>query len=75
MASVLDAFEVDRMVTGQSAGRERIIRTRFDNRVLLTSIEMSDDPYIRGGKPAALEIEDGDYFVVTLNSRELLIDN
>jgi hypothetical protein len=75
MASILDALEVDRMVTGQSAGRERIIRTRFDNRVLLTSIEMSDDPYIRGGKPAALEIEDGDFFVVTVNSRELLIDN
>lgn len=75
MASILDAFDVDRMVTGQSGGTERIIRTRFDNRVLLTSVDMSDDPYIRGGKPAALEIEDGDFFVVTLNSRELLIDN
>jgi hypothetical protein len=75
MASILDAFEVDRMVTGQSAGRERIIRTRFDNRVLLTSIEMSDDPYVRGGQPAALKIEDGDFFVVTLDSRALLIDN
>ena len=75
LASILDTFDVDRMVTGQSAGRERIIRTRFDNRVLLTSIDMSDDPYVRGGKPAALEIEDGDFFVVTLNSRELLIDN
>jgi hypothetical protein len=75
MNSILDAFDVDRMVTGQSAGRERIIRTRFDNRVLLTSIEMSDDPYVRGGKPAALEIEEGDFFVVTLNSREVLIDN
>lgn len=75
MNSILDAFDVDRMVTGQSAGRERIIRTRFDNRVLLTSIEMSDDPYVRGGNPAALEIEEGDFFVVTLNSREVLIDN
>jgi hypothetical protein len=75
MASILEAFEVDRMVTGQSGGRERLIRTRFDNRVLLTSIDMSDDPYIRGGDPAALEIDDGDYFVVTLKGRELLIDN
>jgi len=75
MASILDAFDVDRMVTGQSGGTERIIHTRFDNRVLLTSVDMSDDPYIRGGKPAALEIENGDFFVVTLNSRELLIDN
>ena len=38
MTSILNAIDVDRMVTGQSAGRERIIRTRFDNRVLLTSI-------------------------------------
>jgi hypothetical protein len=75
MASILEAFEVDRMVTGQSGGRERLIRTRFDNRVLLTSIDMSDDPYIRGGDPAALEIDGGDYFVVTLKGRELLIDN
>lgn len=75
MASILDAFDVDRMVTGQSAGRERMIRTRFDNRVLLTSIEMSDDPYVRGGKPAALEIADGNFFVVTLSSRELLIED
>lgn len=75
MTSILEDLQVDRMVTGQSDGDERLIRTRFNNRVLLTSIEMSDDPYVRGGDPAALEIEDGDFFVVTLNSRELLIDN
>ena len=75
MTSILENLQVDRMVTGQSDGEERLIRTRFNNRVLLTSIEMSDDPYVRGGDPAALEIEDGDFFVVTLNSRELLIDN
>jgi hypothetical protein len=62
-------------VTGQSDGKERLIRARFDNRVLLTSIDMDDNPYGGGGRPAALEISDGDYFVVTLGGRELLIDN
>lgn len=75
LTSVLDAYEVKRMVTGQSDGKERLIRARFDDRVLLTSIDMSDDPYAGGGRPAALEIEDGDYYVVTLGGRELLIDN
>lgn len=74
MASILDASGVDRMVTGQSNGDEHLIRSRFDDRVLLTSIDMSDDPYAGGGDPAALEIMNGDYFVVTLGGRELLID-
>ncbi len=75
MDSILAAFEVERIVTGQGGGKERLIRARFDNRILLTSIDMDDNPYAGGGKPAALEIRDGDYFVVTLGGRELLIDN
>jgi hypothetical protein len=75
LASVLDAYEVKRMVTGQSDGKERLIRARLDDRVLLTSIDMSDDPYAGGGRPAALEIDGGDYYIVTLGGRELLIDN
>jgi hypothetical protein len=72
---ILEAFDVERMVTGQSDGRNRQIQARFDNRVLLTSIDMTDDPEGRGGDPAALEIAGGDYFVVTMHGRDLLIDN
>jgi len=75
MDAILEACDVERMVTGQSNGKEHHIHARFDNRVLLTSIAMSDDPYAGGGDPAALEIDKGDYFVVTLSGRELLIDN
>jgi hypothetical protein len=75
MAAILEAFDVERMVTGQSDGRNRMIQARFDNRVLLTSIDMTDDPDGRGGDPAALEIVDGDYFVVTMSGRDKLIDN
>jgi hypothetical protein len=75
MAAILEEFDVERMVTGQSDGRNRLIQARFDNRVLLTSIDMTDDPDGRGGDPQALEIVGGDYFVVTMRGRELLIDN
>lgn len=75
IAAILEEFEVERMVTGQSDGRNRLIQARFDDRVLLTSIDMTDDPDGGGGDPAALKIMDGDYFVVTMRSRELLIDN
>lgn len=75
IAAVLDEFDVERMVTGQSDGRNRLIQTRFDNRVLLTSIDMSDDPDGRGGDPAALAIEGGDYFIITMGGKKLLIDN
>lgn len=75
MNEILETFGIDRIVSGQSDGKQRLIRSRFDDRVLLTSINMDDNPYAGGGKPAALEIRDGDYFVVTLGGRELLIDN
>jgi len=74
MAAILDSAGVERMVTGQSDGKERLIRARFDNRVLLTSVDLSDEPWAGGGKPAALEIEDGVYSVVTLTGRQVLID-
>jgi hypothetical protein len=75
MNEILETFGIDRIVSGQSDGKQRLIRSRFDDRVLLTSINMDDNPYAGGGKPAALEISNGDYFVVTLGGRELLIDN
>jgi len=63
-----------RMVTGQSDGKEHVIHARFDDRVVLTSVDLSDNPWDGGGKPAALEIVDGGFFVVTMNGREVLIE-
>ena len=75
MAEILDAAGCRRMVTGRSDGKEHLIRSRFDDRVLLTSVDLSDDPWAGGGEPAALDIENGVYTVVTLKGREVLIGN
>jgi len=74
MGEILDASGFNRMVTGQSGGKERVITARFGDRVVLTSVDLSDNPWDGGGTPAALEIVEGDYFVATTNGRELLID-
>jgi len=63
------------MVTGQSDGKEHLIRARFDDRVLLASVDMADDKWAGGGEPAALDIDNGVYTVVTLTGREVLIGN
>ncbi len=73
MESILDAGGIERMVTGQSNGGEMRIKTRFDDRVVLTSVNLADGAYSGGGKPAALEIDDGVYSVVTSDSRDVLL--
>lgn len=75
MAEILDSVGVEKMVTGQSDTKKHLICARFDNRVLLTSVNLSDEPWAGGGKPAALEIDDGVYTVVTLTGRQVLIEN
>ena len=75
MAAILDTVDCRHMVTGQSDGKEHLIRARFDDRVLLTSIDMADDQWAGGGEPAALDIDNGVYTVVTLTGREVLIGN
>jgi hypothetical protein len=72
MLEILDASGVERMVTGQSDGKEHVIHARFDDRVILTSVDLSDNPWDGGGDPAALEIVGGDFFVVTMDKREAL---
>ena len=52
MAAILDASQVERMVTGQSDGKTHQIHARFDNRVVLTSTDMTDEAW-GGGEPAA----------------------
>ena len=74
MAEILDNLGVERLVSGQSDGLEHVIRTRFDDRVILTSVDMSDDQWAGGGKPAALDIQGGGFSVVTLQGREALIN-
>jgi hypothetical protein len=73
MAAILDASKIERMVTGQSDGKDHVIGARFDDRVVLTSIDMTDDPWGGGGEPAALEIVDGVYSVVNLTGRTVLL--
>ena len=73
MAAILDTVHCRHMVTGQSDGKEHLIRARFDDRVLLTSIDMADDKWAGGGEPAALDIDNGVYTVVTFTGREVLI--
>jgi hypothetical protein len=74
MKAILDSLGVRRMITGQGLDDERAISTRFNDRVLLTSVDLVDGPYGGGGKPAALEIDDGVYSVVGLNARDILIE-
>jgi hypothetical protein len=75
MAEILDSRGIKRMVTGQSDGKDHQICARFDNRVFLTSVNLSDEPWAGGGKPAALDIDNGVYSVVTLTGRQVLIDD
>ena len=75
MAEILDTAGCQRLVTGQSDGKEHIIRARFDDRILLASVDMADDPWAGGGEPAALDIDNGVYTVVTLAGSEVLIKN
>jgi len=75
MREILDTAGCRRMVTGQSDGKGHLICARFDDRVLLASVAMADDPWAGGGEPAALDIDNGVYTVVTLKGREVLINN
>lgn len=52
-----------------------LIRSRFDDRVLLTSVDLADDQWAGGGEPAALDIDNGVFTVVTFTGREVLIKN
>ena len=74
MQQILATSGFERIVTGQSHGAEHVIEARFGDRVILASVDLSDNPYEGGGAPAALEISHGDFTVVTLNDREVLID-
>jgi hypothetical protein len=72
MAELLDAIGVRTLVTGQSNGGPPAIEARFDGRVLLTSVGMSDDPWAKR-QPAALEINDRELTVISPQGRAPLV--
>jgi 3',5'-cyclic AMP phosphodiesterase CpdA len=72
MAEILDACGVSAMITGQSTGGPPKIEARFDGRVLLTSVGMSDDPWAKR-QPACLEITEDDFNVVSPRGRQVLL--
>jgi hypothetical protein len=72
MAALLDAIGARTLVTGQSNGGPPAIEARFDGRVLLTSVGMSDDPWVKR-QPAALEINDRELTVISPQGRAPLV--
>ncbi len=72
MAALLDAIGARTLVTGQSNGGPPAIEARFDGRVLLTSVGMSDDPWAKR-QPAALEINDRELTVISPQGRAPLV--
>ena len=72
MVEILDAFGASAMITGQSNAGPPKIEARFDGRVLLTSVGMSDDPWAKR-QPACLEINEDDFNVVSPKGRQVLL--
>lgn len=72
MVEILDALGASAMITGQSTGRSPKIEARFEGRVLLTSVGMSDDPWAKR-QPECLEIIDDDFNVVSPKGRQVLL--
>jgi len=73
MAALLDAIGADAMVVGHTPNRDGMIRVRFKNRVFLIDTGMLSS-YYEGGRPSALEIDDGVYTAIYLDHREVLVD-
>jgi hypothetical protein len=73
MAALLDGIGADVMVVGHTPDRQGIIRVRFNNRVFLIDTGMLSS-YYTGGRPSALEIDDGVFTAIYLDHREVLVD-
>jgi len=72
MAALLDGVGADVMVVGHTPDREGTIRVRFKNRVFLIDTGMLSS-YYTGGRPSALEIDDGVFTAIYLDHREILV--
>jgi hypothetical protein len=73
MAALLDGVGARIMVVGHTPDREGTIRGRFSNRVFLIDTGMLSS-YYEGGRPSALEIDNGIITAIYLDGeRELLV--
>jgi hypothetical protein len=72
MAELLDSIGVETLVVGHSQAKQPRIEARFNGRVLLTSSDMSDDPWVKT-EPACLEIIDDQFTVISPTGRQVLI--
>jgi hypothetical protein len=73
MAALLEGIGAKAMVVGHTPDPEGTIRVRFSNRVFLIDTGMLSS-YYEGGRPSALEIEDGVFTAIYLDGeREVLV--
>ncbi|HSN53804.1 MAG TPA: metallophosphoesterase [Candidatus Sulfomarinibacteraceae bacterium] len=71
MAALLDGIGAERMVVGHTPDSDGRIRVRFGGRVVLIDTGILSS-YYEGGRPSALEIDDGAFTAVYLDGRERL---
>jgi hypothetical protein len=73
MAGLLDGIGAEIMVVGHTPDPDGRIRVRFDGRVVLIDTGMLSSYYL-GGRPSALEIDDGVFTAIFLDGeREVLL--
>lgn len=73
MAALLDGIGARVMVVGHTPDPAGRIKTRFDGRVITIDTGMLSS-YYTGGRPSALEIDDGVFSAIYLGEREVLVD-
>lgn len=71
MAALLDGIGAEVMVVGHTPDADGFMRVRFGGRVVLIDTGMLSS-YYEGGRPSALEIDDGAFTAIYLDGRERL---
>ncbi len=71
MAALLDGIGAEVMVVGHTPDPDGRIQVRFGGRIVLVDTGMLSE-YYEGGRPSALEIDDGVFTAVYLDGREVL---
>ena len=74
LPDLLGAFHVKHFVVGHTPQLPGRIGMRFEGKVFLIDTGMLSN-YYRGGGASALEIQDGEFTAIYLNSREELRKN
>jgi len=73
LPGILDTLGVRHLVVGHTPQRPRSIRSRFDGGVFLIDTGMLASVYT-GGRPAALEIEDGTFTAIYVGLEQRLLE-